>query len=63
LIIKKKFDRLITICIRYREKHYRRPNRQSRIDNPEKLKTLDTQDTGEKQTKHKNTTHCGKLKI
>ena len=29
---------------------------QLRMDNPETLATLVTQDTGQKQTKHKNTT-------
>ena len=31
----------------------RKPKGQSRIDNPEKLATLDTQDTGRRQTKQK----------
>ena len=34
-------------------KRYRKPKGQSRIDNPEKLATLVTQDTGGRQTKQK----------
>jgi hypothetical protein len=33
--------------------HERKPKWQSRMDNPEKLATLGTQDTGQSQTKQK----------
>jgi len=35
------------------KKNERKPKGQSRMDNPEPLATLDTQDTGRRQTKHK----------
>ena len=34
-------------------KRYRKPNEESRMDNPEKCSTLDTQDTGRRQTMQK----------
>ena len=34
-------------------KHSRKPKEQSRMDNPKKLATLSTQDSGQKQTKQK----------
>ena len=37
----------------YANKHQRKPKRQSRMDNPEKLATLGTQDTGPRQIKLK----------
>ena len=33
-------------------KHQRKPKGQSKMDNPEKLATLGTQDTGRRQTKN-----------
>jgi len=37
-------------------KQLRKPKWQSRMENPEKLATLCTQDTGRRHQKHKNTT-------
>jgi hypothetical protein len=37
-------------------KRSRKPKGQSRMDNPETPATVGTQDTGRRQTKHKNTT-------
>jgi len=39
-----------------RNKRHRKPKRQSRMDNPEKLAILGTQYTKRRQTKQKNTT-------
>jgi len=36
-------------------KRQRKPKEQPRMDNPETLATSSTQDTGRRQTKHKNT--------
>ena len=37
-------------------KHQRKPNRQSRMDNPHTLATSGRQDTGQRQTKHQKQT-------
>ena len=37
-------------------KRLKNPKKQSRMDNPEKLAKPGTQNTGRRQTKHKNTT-------